>query len=62
MEVATAEGTLRLPTCFEAFERLTLRRVLQAVADGQSPPDLAGLLVDSHLAPSFLPSMLERPV
>ena len=62
LDVATEKGTLRLPTCFEAPERLTLRRALEALDDGQRPADLAGLLDDSQLSTSFLPYGVERPV
>jgi hypothetical protein len=62
LDVATAKGALRLPACFEATERLTLRRALQALGDGQSPADLAGLLGDSQLSMSFLPDEVGPPV
>lgn len=62
LDVATEKDTMRLPTCFEATERLTLRRALQALDDGQPPADLAGLLDDSQLSTSFLPYGVERPV
>jgi len=50
VEIATADGVLRVPRRFEARERVALRRAIEAAGSSNAVADLADLRADAAIA------------
>lgn len=60
IEVARADGILRLPRRFETPERLALRRAIEAVVSPASVTDLAELRADAVIAQALDPTCADK--
>jgi hypothetical protein len=56
LSTSTSRGRLVAPARYEAGERATLRRAVEAVVEQRPPMDLANLLHDAEAAAAIVPS------